>query len=72
MFDRSWKSLCMGGSGEKNPKQEYDKKIFSNFQICHNQFFYLKTQRTGAWKLQCAQFLRNQFQIFLHSLFTGT
>ena len=37
------------------------KTFFSNFKICHNQFFCLKTQYIGAWKLQCAQLLRNQF-----------
>ena len=37
------------------------KKFSSNFQICHNQFLWLKTQLIGAWKLQCAQFLQNWF-----------
>ena len=41
------------------------KKSVSNFQICHNQFFYFKTQPTEDWKLQCAQFLWDQFYIFL-------
>ena len=50
----------VGGSGEKSPSKDV-KIFFPNFQICHNQFFYLKTQTIGAWKLQCAQFLRNQF-----------
>ena len=31
------------------------KIFFSNFQICHNQFFYLKTQPIRAWKLQCTK-----------------
>ena len=35
------------------------KKKFSNFQICHNHFFSLKTQPIGTWKLQCSQFVRN-------------
>ena len=38
--------------------QGYEKKKkFSNFQIRQDQFFYLKTQPTGALKLPCAQFL---------------
>ena len=47
-----------------------EKKFFSNFQICHNQFLYFNTQPVGAGKLQCAQFLQNQF--YFCSLFTGT
>ena len=47
------------GSGEKSPSKDMEK-FFSNFQICHNQFLYLKTQPTGVWKLWC-QFLRNWF-----------
>ena len=48
------------GSGEKSSSKDMEKNVFS-FQICHNQFLYLKTQATGAWKLQCAQFLLNRF-----------
>ena len=44
-----------GGSDENSPSKDM-KIFFSKFQICH-QFFYLKTQPIGAWKLQCAQFL---------------
>ena len=49
-----------GGSVKKAQARIWKKK-FSNLQICHNQFFYLKTQPIGAWKLQCAQFSWNQF-----------
>ena len=35
--------------------------FFSNFQIFHGQILYLKTQPTGAWKVQFAQILWNQF-----------
>ena len=45
----------------KSPSKDIKKMFFSNFRICHSQFFYLKTQFIQAWKLQCAQFLRNQF-----------
>ena len=37
----------LGDSGEKSPSKDMEKKI-SNFQICHNQFLYLKTQPTRA------------------------
>ena len=40
------------------------KIFFSNFQICHNQFFYLKTQPIGAWKLQCTQIFDTVLDIF--------
>ena len=45
-------------SGEKSPSKDM-KIFFSSFQICCNQFLYLKTQPIGAWKLQCTQFLQN-------------
>ena len=41
----------LGGPSEKRPNKDIEK-FFSNFQICHNQFFYLKTQHIGAWKLK--------------------
>ena len=42
--------IRFGAFGEKNPIK-YSKKNFLNFQICHNQFLYFKTQPVGAWKL---------------------
>ena len=47
-------------SGEKSPSKDM-KIFFSSFQICCNQYLYLKTQPIGAWKLQCTQFLQNWF-----------
>ena len=68
--DRLWRSrldTCLH-VGEEGPnikgvvpvkkKPSKDRKKFSNPKICHNKFFYLKTQLTGVWKLQCAQFLQ--------------
>ena len=61
-----------GDSGEKKLKEGYEKKFFSNFQICHNPFLYLKTQPIGAWKPQRSQFLQNFGYRYFCSLFTGT
>ena len=57
--------MLLGGSDKKKPKQGYGKKFFPIFRFVTTSFFYLKTQPIGAWKLQCAQFLQNQFLIFL-------
>ena len=54
----------MDDSGQKSPSKDMEK-FFSNFRVCQNQFFYLKTQPIGTWKLQCAQFLWNRFKLFL-------
>ena len=65
-----WWGIYTCVSGEKSPSKEMKKK-FPNFQICYNQFSYLKTQPMGAWKLQCAHFCKTGFRYFC-SLFTGT
>ena len=54
------RSLAKGWFWWKNPCKDMEKN-YSNFQNCHNQFLYLKTQPIWAWKLQCAQFWQNQF-----------
>ena len=45
----------------KKPKQGHEKIFFTTFKFVTTSFFNLKTQPIGAWKLQCAQFLRTQF-----------
>ena len=61
-FRKMWiKKQHMGGSGEKIPWKDMEKKkipqlsnLFWKFTIII--FFNLKTQPIGAWKAQCAQF----------------
>ena len=44
----------MGGSGEKGSSKYMN--FFFNFQVCHNNFLYLKTHPIEDWELQDAQF----------------
>ena len=54
------KKMRLGGCGEKSSSKDM-KIFFFNFQICHNQFFYLKTQKKS--KLLTRE---SWFEVFLN------
>ena len=59
VFEEKWANKIHGWFWWKRLKQVYE--FFFNFQVCHNNFLYLKTHPIEDWELQHAQFFWNQF-----------
>ena len=64
MFDRSWKSLCMGGSGEKTPSKDMIKKCFPTFKFVTTSFFTWKPNALGLGNCSEPNFCETSFRYF--------